>query len=667
MQLSELDLIEIYRYMVLARKFDEKLIERYRMPDHGGVIELPHSHIGQEAIGVGACYKLRPDDYIVPSLRTRPALLMRVSAKELMAGIFGKSTGPAKGKVTTHHMGDNERGIIGTTGVVGGHLCLATGVALACKLRGRDSVVLCFMGDGATQRGDFHEALNFAALKKLPVIFIIENNMYASWTPFHRHSPIENLADRAVGYGIDGIIVDGNDVLAVHETVQKAVMKARKGHGPTLIECKTYRLRDHAEIGYPERRPKEEIEAWAKKDPLIRYKNFLFEKGVLTPELAEKIEKDIERELDEAIEFAEKSPFPEPDEVLKDVYGEPLKYPALDVERKGAEREVSFGEALNEALREEMRRDPSVIILGEDVGPDTVGPIRGGIWPPTRGLCDEFPDRVIGTPISESVIAGAAVGAALLGMRPVTEIMFADFLTIAMDQIANVAAKIRYNYGGKASVPIVIRAPFGAGTSMGLHHSQSPEAWFLNIPGLKIVMPSTPYDAKGLLKASIRDEDPVIFFEQKTMYGLRGKIPEGEYVIPLGEAAVKRKGSDVTIVATGLMVHEALRAAEILEKHNISAEVVDPRTLLPLDEDTILASVKKTGRLIIAHEAPVFGGFGGEVAAIVAEKALGYLDAPIVRVGAPFAPVPFSPPLEQFYMPNKDKIVAATLKIFEAT
>jgi len=663
MELTNDELIEIYRYMLLARLFDERVIERCRMHD-GGVIELPHSHIGQEAIGVGACYKLRRGDYILPSLRTRPALLMRIPAKEQMAGIFGKATGPARAKVTTHHIGDNERGIIGTTGVVGGHLCTATGVALACKLRKTDSVVLCFLGDGASNRGDFHEALNFASVKKLPVIFIVENNQYAMWTPISSHMAIENVADRAKSYGIPGVIVDGNDVLAVHRAVQEAIKRARSGNGPTLIECKTYRIRDHAELPYPERRPKEEIEEWKKKDPIKCFKEWLLEKGVLTEEMAKKIEKEIEAELDEAVKFAEESPFPEPEETLRDVYEEAVtEHVEEEPKHEASLKEITFGEALNEALREEMRRDENVFIMGEDLGPDAVGGTYGGIWPPTRGLCDEFPERVIGTPISESVIVGAAVGAALLGMRPVVEIMFADFLTIAMDQIVNVAAKMRYNYGGKASVPLVIRAPFGAGTSMGLHHSQSPEAWFLNVPGLKIVMPSTPYDAKGLLKSSIRDNDPVIFFEQKTMYELKGKVPTGEYTIPIGKADIKREGRDVTIVATGLMIHKAISAAERLEKEGISAEIVDPRTLLPLDEDTIIRSVKKTGRVVIVHEAPVTGGFGAEIAAVIAEKAIGYLDAPIIRVGAPFTPVPFSPPLEKFYMPDEEKIISAVLKI----
>lgn len=663
MEVAREDLIELYRYMFLSRCFDEKLVELYKAPDQGGVIELPHTYIGQEAVGVGACYQLRRNDYVLPSLRTRPALLMRVSAKELMSGIFGKATGPAKAKVTTHHMGDNERGIIGTTGVVGGHLCTADGVALACRLRHQDSVVLCFLGDGATNRGDFHEALNFASVKRLPVIFIVENNQYAMWTKISSHLAINNIADRAIGYGIPGVVVDGNDVLAVYTVVQEAIKRARKGLGSTLIECKTYRLRDHAE-GFPESRGKEEIEKWREKDPIIALKKQFLERNILTEELVAELEKGIKVEIDDAVKFAQSSPFPEPEEALRNVYEETAEE-HVEQEHVDKLREMTMGEALNQALKEEMSRDKDVIILGEDLGADAVGSIRGGIWPPTRDLCDLFPERVIGTPLSESVIVGAGVGAALLGMRPVVEIVFADFLTIAMDQIINVAAKQRYNYGGKASVPLVIRAPFGAGTRMGLHHGQSPEAWFLNVPGLKIVMPSTPYDAKGLLKSSIRGNDPVIFFEQKTMYQLKGKVPEDEYTIPLGKADVKREGTDVTIVATGLMVQRALAAADELEKKGLKVEIVDPRTLLPLDTNTILRSVKKTGRLVIVHEAPKIGGFGSEVAAIVCEEALPYLDASIMRVGAPFIPVPFSPPMEDLYLVDKEKIISAVFQIIK--
>ncbi|MEO0279121.1 MAG: alpha-ketoacid dehydrogenase subunit beta [candidate division WOR-3 bacterium] len=322
-----------------------------------------------------------------------------------------------------------------------------------------------------------------------------------------------------------------------------------------------------------------------------------------------------------------------------------------------------MGEALNEALREELSRDPNVLLMGEDIGPDAVGP-PGGLWPPTRNLCNDFPERVMGTPISESAMVGSAVGCALMGIKTIVEIQFADFLTIAMDHIVNTAAKMRYNYGGDVSVPIVIRAPFGVtGRWMGMHHSQSPEAWFTNVPGLKIVMPSTPFDAKGLLKSAIRDGDPVIFFEHKLLYNVKGPVPSIDYTVPLGKADIKREGRDVTVVATGYMVYKALLAADILNERGINVEVIDPRTLIPLDENTILESVKKTGRLIVVHEAPKFGGFGGEIAALVAEKALGYLDAPIIRLGAPFTPVPFSPPLEEYYMIDEQKIINVVLNL----
>ncbi|MFQ6075552.1 MAG: pyruvate dehydrogenase complex E1 component subunit beta, partial [Candidatus Bathyarchaeia archaeon] len=642
-RLTEEQKVEIYRYMLWARRFDERYVELYH--EGGDVFETPHSHIGEEATMVGACYTLQRHDYVVPSLRTRPALYMRgVSSKELMAGICGKATGPARAKVTTHHMGDNERGIIGTTGIVAGHITASVGVALACKLRRLNSVVMCFFGDGASNRGDFHEALNLAAVKRLPVVFVVENNQYAMWTPISSHMAIENVSDRAKAYGFPGVTVDGMDVMEVYRAVSEAVARAREGFGPTLVECKTYRFLQHAVV--PERRSEVEVEEWKKRDPIKMFKKQLMEEDILTPQWAEKLERELKEEIDEAVGFAERSPFPEPEEALRDVYSD--KEP-LEIKPTGALREMTMGEALNEALREEMARDERVIILGEDLGADAIGRV-GGPWPPTKGLCEIYPERVIGTPISESAILGASVGAALIGMRPVAEIMYADFLTIAMDQLVNNAAKMRYNYGGEACVPLVVRTAFGAGSRSALHHSQSAEAWVLNVPGLKIVMPSTPYDAKGLLKASVRDDDPVVFFEHKRLYSTKGMVPEGEYVIPLGRADVKRRGNDVTVVATGRMVHKALTAAEALQKDGVSIEIIDPRTLRPLDEEAIIDSVKKTGRLVTVHEAPRTGGFAGEVAAVVSERALGYLDAPILRVTALDTPVPFSPTLEDFYL-----------------
>jgi 2-oxoisovalerate dehydrogenase E1 component len=572
----------------------------------------------------------------------------------MVAGIFGKRTGPAGGRVTTHHLGSPESGVVGTTGLVGGHIAVASGVALASKLRKKDSVVLCFFGDGATSQGDFHEASNFAGLNNLPLILIVENNQYAAMTHASRSISGGDVAGRARGYGFPGVKIDGNDVLQVYQAVQEAVRRAREGRGPTLLECVTYRIRSHAER-VPEKRSPEEIEKWKRADPVARMREKLLNDGILSKSAEASLDKEVKSEIEEAIKFAEESPFPDLSEMSKGVYG---VQPTFEERIPEASSKMSFGKALNQALREEMSRDDRVFLIGEDIGADAVG----GIWPPTKNLCNEFPERVVGTPLCESEIVGAAVGAALAGLRPVVEIMFSDFMTLAMDNIVNYAAKMRYDYGGELGVPVVIRAPFGIGGSLGFHHSQSPEAWFANVPGLKIVMPSSPIDAKGLMKASIRDGDPVIFLEHKLLYGIEGNVPVGEYIIPLGKADVKRQGEDVTIVASGLMVRYSLLAAAKLEQEGISVEVVDPRTILPLDKNAILASVKKTSRLVVVHEAPKTGGVGGEIAAMVAEEGLEYLDAPIQRIGAPFSPVPFSPPLENAYVPSEEQIIAGIRK-----
>ncbi|MEM4298262.1 MAG: pyruvate dehydrogenase complex E1 component subunit beta, partial [Nitrososphaerota archaeon] len=509
----------------------------------------------------------------------------------------------------------------------------------------------------------FHESLNFASVKKLPLIYIVENNRYAQWTPIASQMAIESVAVRAAGYGIVGESIDGNDVLKVYETVQKSIEMARKGEGPSLIECKTYRLRRHAER-IDERRSEAEIEEWKKKDPVVRFREYLVKEGIIDEEGLKRLEEDVKREIEEALNLALNDPFPDPKEILQDVYG-PSQEVQTEPPKSG--RVITMGDALREALMGEMERDERVFLIGEDIGADAIGPL-GGLWPTTRGICAKFPDRVIGTPLSEAAIAGVAVGAALTGLRPVAEIMFADFLTLVMDQLVNYAAKMRYSYGGEASVPMVLRTVYGFPTHhLGLHHAQCVESWMMNVPGLKIVMPSTPFDAKGLLIASIRDDDPVLFLEHKLLYNVKGPVPEQPYTIPIGKADVKREGRDCTVVATGLMVHRALSAAEKLAKEGIGLEVVDPRTILPLDEGTIVESVKKTGRLVIVHEAPKLGGFGGEVAAVVAERALEYLDAPIVRVTSPFAPVPYSPPLEEAYLPHDEDIIKAVKRVLSGS
>jgi len=642
--------------MVQVRRFDEKSAELYKV---GKNLELPHLCIGQEAIGVGACYNLRDDDFVMPSHRDRAVYFLHgMPIDKYMAGKFGRIDGPARSKDHPHHVGDTKLGILPMGGVLGSAIPISVGVALASKLRKTEQVTLCFFGDSTTNRGDFHEGVNLAAVLKLPIVFICQNNLYALSTHISRAMAIEDIAERAKAYGIPGVVVDGNNVTAVYETVQMAISRARIQEGPTLIECKTYRWAAHCEHPhyYPDFRPQEEIEHWKSRDPIQNLETLLLEKEILTKEAIAEIEKEAASTLEDAVSYADQSPWPTPEEALHNVYAVGPK--VLEPEVTGV-KTITYAQAINEALREEMRKDDTVFLLGEDIG------AFGGIFGVTKGLYEEFgPDRVIDTPVSESAIVGAGAGAALVGMHPVVEVMFADFLTIAMEQFANYAAKFSYMHDGDESVPLVVRTAIGSGGGGACHHSQSPEAWFFNVPGLKIIMPSTPYDAKGLLKTAIHDNNPILFFEHRALYSVEGPVPEAEFKIPLGKADIKKNGTDLTIVAIGVMVSKALSAAtHLAENYGISCEVIDPRTLIPLDRETIIQSVKKTRKLLIAHEAPKTGGIGGEITSIVAEEALSDVDT-IIRVAAPDTPIPFSPPLERFYIPDEKKIINAIMKVF---
>jgi len=532
-------------------------------------------------------------------------------------------------------------------------------------MRKSDQVVLCFFGDGAANTGAFHESLNLAAIWKLPVIYICENNLYGMSVSVKRAFPFEDIAERAKGYNIPGVIADGMDVLNVKETVEKAVERARRGEGPTLVECKTYRYYGHS-LSDPRRyRTKEEEEYWKSRDPIINFSKKLIDAGILTEEKLKMLEEEVVREINEAEQFALNSPYPSPESAYEDVYTDIYVDPKTSIrdlstaKKMGLKmRKITYRQALNEALREEMLRDERVFIMGEDVG------IYGGAYGVTRGLYDEFgPERVRDTPISEAAIAGAAAGAAMTGMRPVAEIMYIDFITLAMDQIVNIAAKNRYMFGGKSIVPVVYRTQGGAGRGIAAHHSGSLEAWFIHSPGIFVVMPSTPFDAKGLLKTCIRDNNPILFIEHKMLYNVEGEVPDIEYTIPLGVADVKRVGTDVTIIAYSRMVHTALEAAEELAKEGIEAEVIDPRTLKPLDINTIINSVKKTHRAIVVHEACKTCGFGAEIASLIMEEAFDYLDAPVIRVAGADVPIPMSPVLEEEVIPSKKKIIDAVKKI----
>jgi len=536
---------------------------------------------------------------------------------------------------------------------------------LSVKLRKTDQVVLCFFGDGAANTGAFHESINMAAIWKLPVIYICENNLYGMSVAVSRAFPFDDIAERAKGYNIPGVVADGMDVLDVKKTVGEAVVMARRGEGPTLVECKTYRYYGHSRSDPRVYRTKEEEKTWKTKDPVLDFERRLVEWGVLKEAEVKRLEEAVSKEIDQAEEFALNSPYPSIESLHNDLYTDIYRDPVSSIRdlatarKNGLKmRKIRYVQALNEALREEMLRDERVFLMGEDIA------IYGGAYQVTRGLYDEFgPERVRDTPISEAAIAGAAAGAAMTGIRPVAELMYIDFSTIATDQLINIAAKNRYMFGGKSSVPVVYRTQGGAGRGIAEHHSQSLEAWYEHVPGMFVVMPSTPFDAKGLLKTCIRDDNPKMFIEHKMLYGAEGDVPENEYTVPLGVADVKREGTDITVIAYSRMIHLALEAAEELAKGGISIEVIDPRTLKPLDIDTIINSVKKTNKAVVVHEGYRTCGVGAEIAAQIMEKAFDYLDAPVLRVAGEDVPIPMSPVLEEAAIPSKEKIVDAIKRV----
>lgn len=675
--LSKDDLLNYLRQMLEIRYFEETV---YELLGKNLIKGASHLYAGEEAVAVGAISVLRDDDLITSTHRghghchARGDSLAKTPQEKqehlnkMMAELCGRATGYCKGRGGSMHIADVERGNLGATGIVGGNIPVATGAALAVKMQGQDRVVLCFFGDGASNTGNFHESLNLASVWNLPVVYIVENNQYGMSVSFTKASKLPDIAARACAYGIPGEVVDGMDVLAVRAAVRKAVERARRGEGPFLIECKTYRWFGHSRSDPCVYRTREEEERWKKRDPIVQLKEQMKAEGIATDEELMEVETRAAAAIKTATDFAFSSPLPHPSELYDDVYA-PSKTTTAGVETERqlrhkvrndpAIRQIPYWQAINEALREEMDRDPRVFIMGEDVG------VYGGAYGVTRGLIEDYgAERVRDTPISEAIIGGAAVGAAMAGMRPVAEIMYVDFTPLAMDQIANQGAKNRYMFGGKTIVPIVIRTEGGTGRSIAAHHSQSLEALWLHFPGIYVVMPATPYDAKGLLKAAIRDDNPVMFIEHKMLYKVQGPVPEDEYVIPLGVADVVREGSDVTVVAYSRMRYLALEAAEILAKEGIRVEVIDPRTLKPLDLETIINSVKKTGRLVGVTEAYKTGSFLSELFTLVNEAAFDYLDAPMVRVAGADVPIPMSEPLEAAAIPSTEQIIAAIRSTF---
>lgn len=648
-------LLQIYTTMRRIRAFENRTDELFKK---GIVKGTAHSYVGEEAIASGVCAALNEGDYIASYHRGHGHCIAKgADLDRMMAELFGRKDGYCQGLGGSMHIADMDLNILGANGIVGAAMPLSTGAALATKLRGTNQVAVAFFGDGASNQGIFHESLNLAAVWKLPMIFVCENNQYALTTSYRNTTAVAQVAQRAASYDIPGITIDGNDAVEVHLTVLEALERARAGEGPTLIEAMTYRWGQHSlRTNLQDPRPKKEVDSWLERDPVKQMKNRLLSKKVVSKKDIKAISDATNTEIEGAVSFALKSEEPDMTVMLNSVYAPHKNH--IEPGSTG-NRTLSFVDALNEALHQEMAQDERVFLMGEDVG------LTGGLFQVSRGLMDRFGEaRVRDTPISEATFVGCGVGAAIAGMRPIVELQIFDFVALTMDMLVNQAAKFRFMLGGKPTVPLVIRGPQGGGIRLAAQHSQSLEAWFTHVPGLVVVAPSTAYDAKGLLVAAIRDDNPVVFLEQKLLYLTQsGPVPEELYAIPLGKADVKREGTDVTIVATLGMVPRALGAAVVLEREGISVEVVDPRTLQPLDEETILASVRKTNRLLVVHEAWVKGGFGAEVAAMVVDKAFDYLDAPIARLGAPHTPMPYNDRLELEVIPSQDRIVAAVRKL----
>lgn len=648
-QLDAVTLGSLHRTMVRIRHFDERTIELFLA---GEVKGTAHSCVGQEAVAAGACAHLTPDDFIVSHHRGHGHCISKgADVRRMMAELFARTTGYCGGLGGSMHIAALDLNILGANGVVGAGIGIGTGAALAARLRRKGEVGIAFFGDGAANEGVFHEALNLASLWRLPIIYLCENNLYGLSTAMHESTSVPRLSSRAAAYGMVGVTIDGNDVTAVHEAVGAAVARARAGEGPTLIEALTYRWGDHSmRANLPRYRQEEEERRWREADPVRRVEALLASVHGATAQTFDAVREEAKREIEAAVEFARASPEP----TLADLAGTVCAPHAVFEEpRGGGPRELTMIEAINEAIAQEMARDDRVFVIGEDVGK------IGGIFGATRGLLDRFgPERMRDTPISESAIALSAVGAAIAGFRPVVEVQIFDFVTLMMDAIVNQAAKFRFMLGGKPCVPLVVRGPQGGGIRLAAQHSQSLEAWFAHVPGLVVLAPSNAFDAKGLLTAAIRDDNPVVFLEHKMLY-LRAKspVPEAPYAIPIGKAAILKEGGDVTLVATLAMVEPALAAARVLENEGIRVEVIDPRTLRPLDEETIVRSVKKTSRLVIAHEGWKTGGFGAEVSAMVAEQAIDWLDAPILRICAPDIPMPYNDRLERATIPSQRQIV----------
>ncbi len=632
-------LLDLYKQILKPRMIEEKMLILLRQ----GRVSKWFSGIGQEAIAVGATMALDADEYIMPLHRNLGVFTARkMPFSKLFLQWQGKKEGYSKGRERSFHFGSNEHHICGMISHLGPQLAIADGIALAHKLKKEEKISLAFSGDGGTSEGDFHEALNTAAVWGLPVIFLIENNGYGLSTPSREQFICKQLADKAIGYGMASKIIDGNNILEVYQEIAAAREYCIREQKPILVEAMTFRMRGHEEASGVKYVPKELFEEWGKKDPVQNYEDFLKKEKILTEEQIELFRNEIQQEIEAGLEIGFAAPAITPDtaEEVADVL---VPYTAANTNTSGmAKSEKKFIQAISDGMRQAMDKHPELVLMGQDIAE------YGGAFKVTDGLVDAYgKERVRNTPLCESAIIGTALGLSIKGYKAMMEMQFADFVTVGFNQIINNLAKIHYRWGQNADV--VVRMPTGAGVGAGPFHSQSNEAWFTHTPGLKVVYPSSPEDAKGLLLASFEDPNPVIFFEHKVLYrSVSGQVPDEYYTIEIGKANLIQEGSDLSIITYGAGVHWA---KDYAGKHpELSIDILDLRTLSPLDYEAIEASVKRTGKVLLLHEDSLIGGIGGEIAAWIAENCFKYLDAPIVRCASLDTPIPFAIELEQNFL-----------------
>jgi 2-oxoisovalerate dehydrogenase E1 component len=658
--LTDDQVLALYRTMLQARRLDDRMWALNRQ----GRAPFVVSSSGHEGTQVASVLAMDPEvDWCLPYYRDVGVVLAwGFRPLDMFLAVFSRASDVTSGgRQMPNHWSQRERRIFTHSSPIATQYPHAAGIAYAIQKEGRSGIVAVYGGEGSTSEGDWHEAMNFAGIHRLPMVVIIENNQYAISVPV-AEEVAGQVADRALGYGMHGVVVDGNDALAMYAVSKDAVDRARRGEGPTLIEAKTYRYYAHTSDDDDKLyRSREEVETWRRRDPLILLKQYLIETRLLTEQTEEEMESEITDEIAGAVQQAEAAAVA--DDPLARVYALPIEptEPTTEVAPEPEGDEVNVITAINQALHEVMATRPETVVFGEDVADP-----KGGAFKATKGLTETFgKDRCFNTPLAEALIVGLGVGLAAAGKVPLPEIQFADFIHPAFDQILSEVARIYYRTNGDWHCPMVIRAPYGGGIHGALYHSQSIEAFYAHIPGLKVVVPSTPADAKGLLLASVDDPDPVLFLEPKKLYRLtKGPYPAGNHRIPLGKAAIRRTGTDLTIVAYGAMSYYSVQAAEALADQGVSAEVIDLRSIKPLDWPTVEASLEKTGRLLIVHEDNEFVGFGAEIAAQAADKAFELLDAPVRRYATPDVPAfPFAAELEAMVMPNTEGIVQHALDL----